>query len=268
MPAVRLTTKSVEKPWGRTKLWPGFERFETGAPVGEIWYQDEDGTAAELLVKYLFTSEKLSVQVHPDDAQAQARGYARGKDEAWLILAAEPESTIALGPRQPLSDDQLRVAARDGTIVELLDWRPVAAGDFIYSPAGTIHAIGAGLTVIEIQQNLDLTYRLYDYGRPRELHLEDGAAVSHLEPFAPPPAPNAPDLLAEGPKFVVERLRAGSTARDFGETEAFLVPVSGGGSVDGRNFAPGECWRLTGSCTIEAEDGADLLLAYPGDCRR
>lgn len=268
MTAIRLTTKSVEKPWGRHTLWPGFESFEGDAPVGEIWFEDKAGADAELLVKYLFTSEKLSVQVHPDDAQAQARGFARGKDEAWLILAAEPDSTIALGPKQPLTPETLRVSARDGGIVDLLDWRPVKAGDFIYSPAGTVHAIGAGLTVIEIQQNLDLTYRLYDYGRPRELHLEDGAAVSLLTPFSPPPSPTEPGLLADGPKFVVERLGAGEAARDLTGVTALLVPVTGSGKVDGQAFEAGECWRLTDTCTITAEDGADLLLAYPDDRRR
>jgi mannose-6-phosphate isomerase len=268
MPAVRLTTHVVEKPWGRHRLWPGFERFERNEPVGEIWFQDEGGAEAELLVKYLFTSEKLSIQVHPDDAQARARGYPRGKDEAWLVLAAEPDSTIALGPKQPMTPDQLRASAQDGSIVDLLDWRPVRAGDFIYSPAGTVHAIGAGLTVIEIQQNLDLTYRLYDYGRPRELHLEDGAAVSALAPFAPPPRPAAAGLLAEGPKFVVERLGSGKARRDLSELTGFLVPVTGSGTVDDQPFAAGECWRVTGRVSVEAAPGADLLLAYPGDRRR
>jgi mannose-6-phosphate isomerase len=268
MPATRLTTRSVEKPWGRRTLWPGFESFETGEPIGEIWFEDETGADADLLVKYLFTSEKLSIQVHPDDAQARARGYTRGKDEAWLILSAEPGSRIALGPRSPLTPEELRASARDGSIVDRLDWRAVRAGDFIYSPAGTIHAIGAGLTLIEIQQNLDLTYRLYDYGRPRELHLEDGAAVSDLSPFDPPPAPRAPELLAEGPKFVVERLGAGPAARDFSKTEALLVPVSGEGTIDGERFAAGECWRLRGNITLDASSGADLLLAYPGDRHR
>lgn len=268
MTAQRLTTHVVEKPWGRHRLWPGFEGFERDAPVGEIWFQDESEGEAELLVKYLFTSEKLSIQVHPDDREAQARGYRRGKDEAWLVLSAEPDSTIALGPKKPLEPDQLRRSARDGSIVELLDWRPVRAGDFIYSPAGTVHAIGAGLTVIEIQQNLDLTYRLYDYGRPRELHLEEGAAVSTLTPFAGVAPPADPTLLAEGPKFVVERLTGSSFVRQLGDLSGFLVPVTGSGIVDGQPFVAGECWRVSGDCTIDGAPDTDLLLAYPGDRRR
>lgn len=269
MPAIKLTQHVVEKPWGRHDLWPGFEAHEGGsAPIGEIWFTAEDGRDPDLLVKYLFTSKKLSIQVHPDDAQAQARGHARGKDEAWLVLAAEPDSTIALGPRQPMTDDELRRSALDGSIVDLMHWQSVKAGDFIYSPAGTVHAIGAGLTIIEIQQNLDLTYRLYDYGRPRELHLDDGAAVSLLTPFAPLPVPQDADLYAEGPKFVVERLRAGTHALAGGDAPAVLVPVTGGGTVDGAPCTAGECWRLEGEVSLTVDAGGEMLLSYPGARRR
>jgi mannose-6-phosphate isomerase len=264
MPATKLNAHAVEKPWGRLNLLPAFHALECGEPVGEIWF-DQSGDA-ELLVKYLFTSEKLSVQVHPDDVAAQAAGYPRGKDEAWLILDAAPDSTIALGPKQPMSPEELRLSAADGSIVDLLDWVPVKAGDFIYSPAGTIHAIGAGLTLIEIQQNLDLTYRLYDYGRPRELHLERGAAVSTLEPFVAPAAPDSKDLLAGGPKFVVERLE-GTERRLVAQSMALLVPISGGGSVDGQEFAAGECWAITGETRISVPLGSAALLAYPGASR-
>jgi len=234
--------------------------------VGEIWFQDEADANDELLVKYLFTSEKLSVQVHPDDQQAQARGYTRGKDEAWLILAAEPASTIALGPKVALSEDTFRSAIHDGSIADLLDWRPVKAGDFIYSPAGTVHAIGAGLTLIEVQQNLDLTYRLYDYGRPRELHVEDGVRVASLQPFEALPAPKDLSLLAAGPKFVVERI-TGRRDLNLDEATALLVPVMGGGEVDGQSFQAGQCWKLSGEVTIDVVPDAMALLAYAGDRR-
>jgi mannose-6-phosphate isomerase len=263
-----LPSKRVAKPWGRRKLWPGFDDPSPGEePIGEIWFPSPPGQDPELLVKYLFTSEKLSVQVHPDDAAAQARGYPRGKDEAWLVLAAEPDSTIALGPKAPLSADQLRAAALDGSIVDLLDWRPVKAGDFIYSPAGTVHAIGAGLTVIEIQQNLDLTYRLYDYDRPREMHLDDGVAVSILEPFEAAPAPARKGLLADGPKFTVERLEDGDRPIDLKERTGWFVPVTGGGLVDGQPFRAGQCWSLSGGVAVHLDPQATALLAYSGPIR-
>lgn len=273
MTATLLATKRVEKPWGRTQLWPGFANPAPGGEkVGEVWFQTPHAGEPELLIKYLFTSEKLSVQVHPDDAAAQAAGYPRGKDEAWLILAAEPDSTIALGTLEPMTHEALRAASLDGSIAHLLDWKPVKAGEFYYSQAGTIHAIGAGITVIEVQQNVDLTYRLYDYGSDRELHLDAGVAVSNPVPFVPLPTP-APDggdhqVLAEGPKFVVERFAGGHRiiALPDGVT-AWLVPVAGAGVVDGVAWQAGECLTLTGRCEIAAEVGSDLLLAYPGDTR-
>ncbi|MEO7679997.1 MAG: class I mannose-6-phosphate isomerase, partial [Sphingomonas sp.] len=220
MTATLLGTKRVAKPWGRHNLWPGFPDPSAGSdPIGEVWFQTPHAAEPELLIKYLFTSEKLSVQVHPDDAAARAAGYPRGKDEAWVILAAEPGATIALGTRAPMSKDDLRAASLDGSIEHLLDWKPVKAGDFYYSPAGTIHAIGAGLTVVEIQQNVDLTYRLYDYGSDRELHLDAGVAVSNPVPFVPLPTPRQDGgdrtILAEGPKFVIERWAGGHRVLDL-----------------------------------------------------
>jgi mannose-6-phosphate isomerase len=274
MTATLLATRRVEKPWGRHDLWPGFaDPAPDAAPVGEIWFQTPGGGNPELLVKYLFTSEHLSVQVHPTDAEARKAGYPRGKDEAWLILAAEPGATIAIGTKQPMRKEELRAASLDGSIEHLLDWKPVEAGDFIYSPAGTVHAIGGGLTLIEIQQNVDLTYRLYDYGSDRELHLDEGVAVSDPRPFEPlpPPAPSGdPDraILAEGPKFVVERWPAGK--RDIAlpdGTPGWLVPVSGEGVVDGVAWRAGECVLVTGTAELHAEEGSDLLFAYPGDRR-
>lgn len=279
MTATLLATKRVEKPWGRTQLWPGFAN-PAGAneKIGEVWFQTPDAGEPDLLIKYLFTSEKLSVQVHPDDAAAQAAGYPRGKDEAWLILAAEPDSTIALGTLAPMTHAALRAAALDGSIADLLDWKPVKAGDFYYSPAGTIHAIGAGITVIEVQQNVDLTYRLYDYGSARELHLDAGVAVSDPVPFVPLPLPTPTStsvgdggdrhVLAEGPKFVVERFAGGHRVIDLPDgMAAWLVPVAGAGVVDGVAWHAGECLTLAGRCEIAAEVGSDLLLAYPGSRR-
>lgn len=268
MVSTRLSTIRVEKPWGRHRLWPGFEDPAPGAePVGEIWFDAPAGTEPELLVKYLFTSERLSIQVHPNDAEARARGHARGKDEAWVILDAEPDSTIALGTIRPVSHEELRAAALDGSIEALMDWKPVKAGDVIYSAAKTVHAIGAGITLIEVQQNVDLTYRLYDYGRPRELHLDDGVAVSEAVPFAIPPLPPAiapgRRVLADTDKFVMERWTRPGEYRVALEAPAWLVPVSGSGAIDGAPFNAGECWLVEGAASIELDSGADALFASP-----
>ncbi len=270
MTATRLETHRVDKVWGRYHLGPGFgDVAPGGAPVGEIWFQD-DRDDAELLVKYLFTSEKLSIQVHPDDEAARTHGYPRGKDEAWLILDADPGATIAIGTREVMTADELRAADLDGTIEDLVDWKAVKAGDVFYSPAGTIHAIGAGLTLIEVQQNIDLTYRLYDYGRPRDLHLDDGIAVSKPVPYVAPTVPRAlcdrRTILVEGAKFVLEHWRgplSGPVAVDPARP-LWLIPVIGGGTLDGARFTAGEVWRADTHALLTLDDGAGLLIAYPG----
>ena len=268
MSATKLTTITVEKPWGRTKLWPGFDN-PSGAKIGEIWFEAPEGTNPTLMVKYLFTSEKLSIQVHEDDATAQAAGRERGKDEAWVILAADPDASIALGTHAPVDRDTLRAAALDGSIEKLVDWKPAKAGDVIYSAARTVHAIGAGLTLIEVQQNVDLTYRLYDYGRPRELHLEAGVAVSDAVPFVAPSIPGdvggGRSILCEGGKFVLERWSwdgARSVVLPEG-VPGWLIPVAGGGAIDGRLFVAGECWMVEGQVNVDVDRDSDMLFAYP-----
>ena len=265
MGAHRLASRPVERIWGRRDLPAAFAPRPEAAtePIGEIWF--EGAADAELLVKYLFTSERLSIQVHPGDEAARARGHERGKDEAWYVLSAEPGTMIGLGLTHRVSRDELRAAARDGSIEQLMDWRPVAAGDVFYSPAGTVHAIGGGLSLIEIQQNLDLTYRLYDYGRPRELHLDEGVAVADPAPWTPPFAPvrDGPrTTLAAGLAFVLERWTpAGDAAATLPEG-SMLVPLASAGTIDGDALEAGAVWAAEGRASLGGP--ADLLVAYPG----
>jgi len=244
-----------------------------GAPVGEIWFevpgaQDGSKDGPELLIKYLFTSDRLSVQVHPDDATAQKQGYPRGKDEAWVILRAEPHASIALGTLSAMSKDELRRASLDGSIESLLDWKAVKKDDSFYTTAGTIHAIGPGLTLVEIQQNVDLTYRLYDYGSDRELHLDAGVEAADPVPYvaaykAHEISPGR-EILADGPKFVLERWRtAGSgTLRSDGRP-LWLIPLSGQGQIDRSALTAGGVWLADGESELSLDDGADMLVAYP-----
>lgn len=268
MPARELAAHKVERIWGRHDL-PAVFGAASDTPIGEVWFAEESGAEPELLVKYLFTSERLSVQVHPDDEAARSRGFARGKDEAWLVLDAGPSATIGLGMTQDLPPEALRAAALDGSIETLLDWRPVKDGDFFYSTGGTIHAIGAGLSLIEIQQNLDLTYRLYDYGRPRELHLEDAVAVARAEPWSSPfkpydASPGRQILAADG-AFVVERWTfEGRKSVDSPDGQLQIIPVRAGGTLDGASLAAGTVWRIEGGAILDAAEGIDLLAAYPG----
>jgi mannose-6-phosphate isomerase len=134
-----------------------------------------------LLVKVLFPKEKLSVQVHPDDELAQSKGEPRGKTECWYVLEAKPDAKIALGLNAGVTPEQVRTAIADATMENLLGWVPVAAGDMVYVDAGTVHAIWPGVVILETQQTSDTTYRLYDYGRPRELHVEASLEAMRTE---------------------------------------------------------------------------------------
>ncbi|SFP67506.1 class I mannose-6-phosphate isomerase [Sphingomonas rubra] len=273
MPATKLKTTRVEKPWGRHDLFPGFpDQPADRDPIGEVWFQQPGDTKPDLLIKYLFPGQKLSVQVHPDDEQAHARGLPRGKDECWTILQATDDAAIAVGTKAPMSKEALRTAALDGSIEQDLHWQPVHAGDFMYCASGTIHAIGGGLTCIEVQQNSETTYRLYDYGSDRELHLDDGVEVANPVPYVPVAPPETVSdtrtIMVEGPKFVLERCKGGDRRVALPEgTTAWVVPITGGGEVAGLSFAAGECVTVTGSETIAAAEGADYLLAYAGKTR-
>ena len=269
MTAIKLTRKTVRKPWGRRDLALFGSVPADAEPVGEIWFEDPSGTERALLVKYLFTSEKLSIQVHPDDEQARAAGFPSGKDEAWVVIGAEEDATIGIGLREPASREELRAAALDGSIEEMVDWRAAAAGDVYYSPAGTVHALGPGLALIEVQQNVDLTYRLYDYGRPRELHLDAGIAVSNPEPYRAPFQPRLEGegrtILAEGGAFVLERwTRSVEAVLDAG-SPVWVVPVAGEGVLDEERLEAGDVWIADEPASLRIAPGADVLIAYRAD---
>jgi mannose-6-phosphate isomerase len=253
---MKLDRRYVEKPWGRTKLPAMFEAPE-GARIGEVWFTN--GAGLPLLVKYIFTSERLSIQVHPNDEQARARGLEQGKTECWYILEAEPGATLGLGLKRAVSADELRRSALDGSIEELMDWRPVSAGDFFFVPAGTVHAIGAGISLLEFQQNADVTYRLYDYGRPRELHLDEGMAVSQPEPY--------PEVLAQhlsgdeertivdGPQFILVQTRQDMLQ----DRRRWVMPLDGTARSGSDIAAAGEVLLVEPEESVEF-DGARMLI--------
>jgi mannose-6-phosphate isomerase len=269
-PAEQLSARRIEKPWGRRDLGSGFEPVPPGgAPVGEIVFDNPAGGPSELLLKYLFTSEKLSIQVHPSDDDAAARGLPNGKDEAWLVLEADPGATLGIGLRGPASREDVKAAALAGTIEEMVDWRPVEAGQCIYSPAGTIHAIGPGVALVEVQQTSDVTYRLYDYGRPRELHLEEGLAVARLDahpaPSAPVPLGSGRTRLASGPAFQMERLDGPVTGRIVAPgVGVWLLPLAGAASLGRTALSPGSAWVVREQADLRLEPGAQVMIAYPG----
>lgn len=201
-----LQPEFVERVWGARDLSPLYEHSRASdSPVGEVWLtgdgcrvqngplagctvaqlakkfgSDLVGEAANqfdrfpLLIKFLFPREKLSVQVHPDDDGARHIGQSCGKTECWYVLAAEPGAQVGLGLKPGVTRPQLEAAIEEARAEELLNWINLQPGDLIYVEAGTVHAIGAGAVIVETQQNSDTTYRLYDYGRGRELHVCKG----------------------------------------------------------------------------------------------
>jgi mannose-6-phosphate isomerase len=194
-----------ERIWGTNDLSAFYPSHKVGMePIGEVWLTGEgcrvangplqgrtlgelsqqfgeemNGTLAReqrfpLLMKIIFSREKLSVQVHPDDQGAKNVGLPCGKTECWYVLSAAAAAKVALGLRPRTARAEVEAAIHANTMEQLLNWIPVQAGDMIYVDAGTVHAIGPDCVLLETQQNSDTTYRLYDYGRPRELHIDLG----------------------------------------------------------------------------------------------
>lgn len=266
-PLQRLQRIVVEKPWGREDIPREFGDFG-GRRIGEIWFAHPDGDAAPLMVKFLFTSERLSVQVHPDEDAARAAGLPRGKDECWLVLAANAGAELGAGLSVDTDRHTLRDAARSGAIVDMIDWRAAAPDDFVYNRAGTIHAIGAGLTIVEVQQNIDRTYRLYDYGRPRDLHLDAGLAVARVNAAADPRDchidPATSTKLVSGPHFHVLHLSGpvDPAAIKDAEGELTFVPLAAGCRVGDDAVQLGEAVLLSDASQIELAPGARALLCW------
>lgn len=245
---MKLDRRFVEKPWGRTDLPATFEA-PPGRRVGEVWFTGAD--EAPLLAKYIFTSERLSIQVHPPE-----------KTECWYVLDAEPGATIGLGLTRLVSSDELRAAALDGSIEQLVDWRPVGAGDFILVPPGTIHAIGGGLTLLEFQQNVDVTYRLYDYGRPRQLHVEQAVTVADPGRASSPVRRIAPDeeqMLVAGPAFTLVHSR-GDRLED---RRRWVIPLDGQVECGPDVAAAGDCLLLDPGEALASAGARMLIGAMP-----
>ncbi len=264
----RLKPWFSERVWGKRDLRPWYVDTGTTELVGEAWLTGpqcvvetgpfagrtlaslaaELGGEFPLLVKLLFPAEKLSVQVHPDDIQAKAMGETRGKTECWYVLEAEPGAAVALGLKRDVDVSAVKAAVADGTMESLMEWVPVSVGDMLFVDAGTVHAIGPGVVLLETQQTSDVTYRLYDYGRPRELHLDKGLQVIRTKTAAGKVAPvsiNGFTRLIEQQYFVVDRF----------EVEAgkqLSVAIDGAGCLVG----------LAGRAVVQSgEDEVELKMA-------
>lgn len=273
-----IEPRFLAKMWGYPDLRPWFESTDGSAePIGEVWLTGDmcrvasgphTGTTlselfqnagcvmlgpaapspeSPLLIKVIFAREKLSVQVHPDDRMAQKYGEPRGKTECWYALAAEPGAEVAVGLKPGVTLDEVRAGMEHGTLEESLDALKVAAGDMVFVDAGTVHAIWPGSIILETQQNCDITYRMFDYGRPRELHIEKSLEATKLKTRAGIVAPrplNDRTTLIDVEYFSVERIpvngaRASATLRGPGEPPtglSYLFAAAGSARLSGHGF--------------------------------
>jgi mannose-6-phosphate isomerase len=252
----RLKPWFSERVWGKRDLRPWYAETGTTELVGEAWLTGPqcvvetgpfvgrtlDSIAPELggefplLVKMLFPAQKLSVQVHPDDAQAKSLGETRGKTECWYVLAADAGAAVALGLKDGVDVAAVKASVADGSMEALMKWVPVSVGDMLFVDAGTVHAIGPGVILLETQQTSDVTYRLYDYGRPRELHLEKGLQVIKTKTAAGKVMPRVMDgftRLIEQSYFVVDRFDLASASETVVSCDGpgCLIGLSGSGVV-------------------------------------
>jgi mannose-6-phosphate isomerase len=246
---------------------------ETGQFAGRTLGSIAGDLGAEfpLLVKLLFPEEKLSVQVHPDDVQARAMGETRGKTECWYVLEAAAGAYVSLGLKKGITANDVAASVADGSMESLIERVPVAVGDMLFVDAGTVHAIGPGVVLLETQQTSDVTYRLYDYGRPRELHLEKGLQVIRTETAAGKVSPRQMDgftRLIEQKYFVVDRFDVGkaSEANVRFDTPGCLVGLAGSAVVksEGGDVAlnPGQAVVVpegNGSVIVEMGSGASFV---------
>jgi mannose-6-phosphate isomerase len=273
------------RPWGTHDLSPIYPNHKFEEKIGEAWLTGDDckvangplagktlsqlseqyqrelvGEAARdpkrfpLLLKFLFPHEKLSVQVHPDDQQALRVGQPWGKTECWYVAHAKPGSQIALGLKPGVTTAQLEKAIRENQAEDFLNWINVYTGDMIYVAGGTVHTLGPGSIIVETQQQSDTTYRLYDYGRGRELHLKDGLAavkerVASGKAIRPAPTEtsggkNRHSSLVAAPYFVVDMFETKamlelSTREDSGKSSVqILVAVEGCGAIEVPGMEP------------------------------
>ncbi len=275
-----IEPRFLPKVWGYPDLRPWFDFDVSPAePIGEVWLTGDtcrvasgphQGTTlaelfakascvllgpapptpeSPLLIKVIFAREKLSVQVHPDDRMALKYGEPRGKTECWYALAAEPGAQVAVGLKPGVTLEEVRAGMEHGTLEQSLNVLDVAPGDMVFVDAGTVHAIWPGSIVLETQQNCDITYRMYDYGRPRELHIERSLEATKLKTRAgtvPPHALNDRTILIDVGYFCVERIpvkgvRSSSTLPGPGEPPrglSYLFAAAGSARLSGPGFDP------------------------------
>jgi mannose-6-phosphate isomerase len=308
----RIEPQFVGRVWGFKDLRPWYDKVAGEQPLGEVWLTGDEclvatgphagktlgglfaelpeillgmsapNDASPLLLKVIFAKEKLSVQVHPDDKLAQKYGQPRGKTECWYVLAADKGAQVAAGLKPGVTLEQIKEEIEAGTLEESLNAVDVEVGDMIFVDAGTVHAIWPGSILLETQQNCDLTYRMYDYGRGRELHIEKSLEATRLVTLAGKiPAKVLADrtVLLDVEYFCIERIpvEGGRSSIELGDKDrpeaglAYLFAAAGAGRIVGPGFEPVDlpAHGIVGvpaaspAFTVEDAGGLDLIRITP-----
>jgi mannose-6-phosphate isomerase len=310
LPPFRIEPELKARIWGFSDLSPWFDIKVQDELIGEVWLTGDACRAATgplagwtlgkiaaehkalllgayagsdnfpLLIKVLFPREKLSVQVHPDDELAQKYGQPNGKTECWYVLDAKPGAELALGVRRGTTTAELNTAIHEARLEGLLEYVPISTGDMVFVDAGTVHAIGPGTIILETQQNSDITYRMYDYGRPRELHIEKSLEAMKFTTRAgkvPPRTEGDRTVLVDEHYFRVEILHVNGIIRSEDLNGyatiglSLLFVVKGKARVSGKGFAPFQLERcqllvIPASATawmLETHDELKVLRITP-----
>lgn len=282
----QLEPRFVHRIWGYRDLRPWYDFTAENDPVGEVWLTGDDcliGTGpnagktlgwlfresprallgkdapengSPLLIKLIFAREKLSVQVHPDDLLAHKNRQPRGKTECWYALSAEQGAQVAVGLKPGVTLEQVKAGIHNGTLEDSLQAIPVATGDMVFVDAGTVHAIWPGSILLETQQNSDITYRMYDYGRPRELHIEKSLEATRLVTRAgkvPPRKLADRTILISDDYFCVERIPV-----EFSRSSATLLGADE--STPGLSYL----FAAAGSARLASPGFGDIELPQRG----
>lgn len=277
------------RPWGTTDLSPIYPNHRFSEKIGEAWLTGDqckvangplagkslielalqygrklvgdaarDASRFPLLVKFLFPQEKLSVQVHPDDEAARRAGQPWGKTECWYVAHAKPGAQIGLGLKPGVTRAQFENAIGENRAEELLNWIKVYTGEMIYVAAGTVHTLGPGSIIVETQQQSDITYRLYDYGRPRELHLKEGLAVVKEKVASGKVVRPAPSRLDGGKNLLAPLISAPYFQVEMYELKGSLMLSTDAG---GGKRSPQILVAVEGCAMIEAPGSAPVTMA-------
>jgi len=250
----------------------GMSRIEgTNAPLCEIAAREDWGSVCSgfkdfpVLVKLIDSADNLSVQVHPSDEYALLHEGQFGKTEMWYVLESEAGAGLYVGFKRSVTKKELTQAVKNGTVLELMNFFPVKRGDCYFIPSGTMHAIGKGCTIAEVQQNSNVTYRVFDYnrvgayGKPRELHIEKAIAVTDLSAYTPQPRQG--NVLANCKYFTAE---SGEGERKIHNTESFVsvLSVANGGSINGQPMMRGDSWFIPAGQSVQISGNAEYILTY------